>query len=134
MSAVGDIEAAREHGVPFHYTLKPAYHHRARRGDRRSQHVRPAGREKPPYRARAAAAARPIHPATTLPAPEVDVELLVALVLAAVPVELAVESEEEVPVAEAEEDLPVSLLVEEAVGELLVLGTLEAVFGEAASR
>lgn len=73
----------------------------------------PAGAR--PYRARAATAARPIQPATTLPAPEVavevEVDLLAALEPEAVPVELAVESEE-VPVAVAVDDL-LELLPEE---------------------
>lgn len=70
------------------------------------------------YRARAATAARPIHPATSFPAPEVEseVEELAALEPEAVPVELAVELEsEEVPVAVAVEDPLELLFVEEAV-------------------
>lgn len=69
----------------------------------------------PSYRARAATAARPIHPATIFPAPEVaDEEVLAALEEAAVPVDLELDSEE-VPVAVLEEDFAVVLAVEEAV-------------------
>lgn len=67
----------------------------------------------PIYRARAAAATRPIHPATILPAPEVEV--LEALVEVEVLVDFEADSEE-VPVAVLEEDLPVLLAVEETVG------------------
>lgn len=114
----------------FHYTLKPVYDYRGCGGRETAILIaHPVVLASPfPYRARAATAARPIHPATILPAPEVEVaEVLEALAPVEVPVEEpvaeAVESEA-VPVAVAEEeDLPVLLAVEEAMrlGEKLVL-------------